>query len=194
MDTLDAKALAYQTLSEDGLIDLFCALGLLIIGAGWWQDQVTLSTIAPPLLIPFWMVARKRISEPRLGHVELREDTQMKLSKNLLWAALLGSAAMGTFVYFAFTVDDAPSITVQELIPALPTLIISVMAFIGWLLLRANRYILYAMGLLAAGAEVFIQGFEPHVGFFLGAILPVVIGSYVFVNFLRNNPVIDGQA
>jgi len=47
------------------------------------------------------------------------------------------------------------------------------------------------MGLIFAGAEVFIQGWPPHMGFFIGAILPLVFGGLIFADFLRKNPVVD---
>jgi hypothetical protein len=191
LDVDQAKALAYQTLSEDGLVDLFCALGLILVGLGWLYGLVALSAAGPPAMVALWLAARARLSKPRMGSVALREDTQLRLSRGLLLLGVIGAMVFGLFVYFATVATDSPNRTLQDFVPALPTLIVAVMALIGWGLLRANRFLLYALGLLVAGAIVIALDAEPYVGFFIGAALPLVFGTLTLANFLRNNPVID---
>lgn len=191
LDVNEAKAIAYQTLSEDGLVDLFAAFGLILVGIGWLYDVVALSAAGPAAIIALWVVARKRISLPRMGSVTLREDTQKHVSFALLLIAVIGALVLGLFVYFTTVDTDQPNRTLQDFVAALPTAIIALMAIMGWALLRANRFLLYALGLLVAAAIVIAMDAEPHVGFFLGAILPLVLGTVTLISFLRNNPVID---
>ncbi len=191
LDVKEAKAIAYQTLSEDGLVDLFAAFGLILVGIGWLYDVVALSAAGPAAIIALWVVARKRISLPRMGSITLADDTQKKASFALLVVALIGALVLGLAVYFMVVEGDGPSRTLQDFVAALPTVIVAVMAIIGWALLRNNRFLLYALGLLIAAAIVIAMDAEPHVGFFLGAILPLLFGTVTLVSFLRNNPVID---
>jgi hypothetical protein len=191
VDVDQAKALAYQTLSEDGLVDLFAAFGLILVGVGWLYGVVALSAAGPPAMVALWVAARARISKPRMGSVALREDTQKHLSFALLLVSVIGALVLGLFVYF-FTVEtDSPSRALQDFVPALPTLILAVMAVMGWALLRSNRFLLYALGLLVAGAVVIAMDAEPYVGFFIGAALPLALGTATLMQFLRSNPVLD---
>lgn len=191
LDVNDAKALAYQTLSEDGLVDLFCALGLALVGIGWLYDLVALSAAGPAAMVALWVAARARISKPRMGSVTLREDTQKHVSFALLLIAVIGALVLGLFVYFTTVDTDQPNRTLQDFVAALPTAIIAVMAIMGWALLRANRFLLYALGLITAAAIVIATDAEPYVGFFIGAVLPAGVGALTLASFLRNNPVID---
>ncbi len=195
MDTQTAKARAFQTLSEDGLVDLFSGIALVLIGIGWmFEPLFVLGISAPAVLVPLWFAVRKKVTEPRIGHVELREDTQMKVSRQLLWAVLLGSFVLGIVAFFSFSETTPAAIAFNELVPAIPTLIIAVMAVISWLLLRNIRFLVYALGLIVAGASVFAYSFPPHHGFLIGAIAPLIMGTWVFVEFMRSNPVIDAEA
>lgn len=193
VDVNEAKALAFQTLSEDGLVDLFCAFGLLAVAAGWQFGLVALSAAGPAAMVAMWAAVRAQISKPRLGSVTLREDTQKRISRGLLILGVMGALVLGLFIYFYVVAADSsePGRAVVTLVPALPTLIIAVMAVVGWALLRTNRFLLYAIGLLVAGAVVIATGAEPQLGFLLGAILPLIFGGLTLAAFLRNNPVID---
>lgn len=126
-----------------------------------------------------------------MGSVTLREDTQKHISLALLFVAIIGALVLGLFVYFATVETDQPNRTLQDFVAALPTAIIAVMAIMGWALLRSNRFLLYALGLIVAAAFVIAMDAEPYVGFFIGAIAPLVIGAITLASFLRNNPVID---
>jgi len=191
VDVNEAKAIAYQTLSEDGLVDLFAAFGLVLTGIGWLYGVVALSAVAPAAMVALWVVARARISKPRMGSVTLREDTQKHISFALLLIAVIGALVLGLFVYFSTVDTDQPNRTLQDFVAALPTAILAVMAIMGWALLRSNRFLLYALGLIIAAAIVIAIDAEPYVGFFIGAAAPLVLGSLTLMTFLRNNPVID---
>jgi len=191
LDVDQAKALAYQTLTEDGLVDLFCGLGLLLLGIGWWFDAVAVTAGVPAILVPLWLVARRAISRPRLGSVTLREDTQKGIARGLAVIILMGAVVLAAFVYFSFGGYGEPGEVMRNLVPALPALLLALMANVAWIFLRTSRFLLYAAGLTFAAVVVTMTRSEPYVGFLIGAVLPIMCGTAALAIFLRDNPVID---
>jgi len=191
LDTDDAKAIAYGTISEDGLVDLFCALAMLLVGVGWHYDIVAFSAVGPAAMVAMWGMVRRRVSRPRIGAVSLREDTQLCLSRGLKWTLVFGALLFGVLIYLFVVVDDEPNTRLATLVPALPAFIVAIMGAMGAVLLRAARFLVYAAAVLAAGVVIVVTDGEPEWAFFAGAVLPLLIGGVIFVNFLRQNPVID---
>ena len=73
---------------NDGLLDLLAGAGVCLIGLAWLFDLVPLGAVARAVLIPFWKPLRAKITEPRLGYVEL-SDVQQKRNRNFLAVSIV---------------------------------------------------------------------------------------------------------
>ncbi len=93
---------AYHSIWEDGLIDVFVGLALVLIGFFWISQDSGYGALVAPILVPFWTVARKRISEPRRGVVNLSAERMAKENKKLAGLMLFGVATLiiGVVWYF----------------------------------------------------------------------------------------------
>ncbi len=96
MNTVDTASLdqieeqAYQTIWEDGLIDIFVGFALFLVGVLWISQDSAYGSFVAPILVPFWAVARRRISEPRMGVVNFSAARVKKHNKKLLFFFLFG--------------------------------------------------------------------------------------------------------
>ena len=93
----------FRSYWDDGLLDLLCGFGLLLIGLGWALDQVALAAALPALLVPLWGPLRRSLVEPRAGFVEfsqrvlegsylLMETGQCVLSKKVKGIAIYSAS------------------------------------------------------------------------------------------------------
>jgi hypothetical protein len=68
MNLLERKV--FQSYWDDGLLDLFAAIGIFLIGVSWLRDFPVGAVFVPALLVPFWNPVRRKVIEPRLGLVD----------------------------------------------------------------------------------------------------------------------------
>ena len=66
---------------QDGSVDLFAGLGLTWIAVAWLCDLIALGPLAAAVFVPSWVAFRRRVVEPRLGHVRFNEQRQSRLRK-----------------------------------------------------------------------------------------------------------------
>jgi len=65
----EIKPSAYLSYRQDGLVDIFIGLGILVFGIGMLTDQLYIVGIFPALLVPLWTSAKRSITAPRMGNV-----------------------------------------------------------------------------------------------------------------------------
>lgn len=193
------EAELFKTWWDDGVLDLFFGLGLLIIGIGWWFDQPALAAIAPALLWIWVIPLRKAIVEPRAGYVEFSQTRETRVRRHL-WLTLLlglGTFALGiaVFVYIRPQGMDAGQVKIlQKIIPALPAALLAVGAFIGAQFTGAQRFIVYAMLLLAAAGLTLVYDLGPAVPMLIGGTVITLSGIILLIRFLRASARFAGGA
>lgn len=170
---------------DDGLLDVFAAVGLLGIALAWAVDLVALGAILPALLVPLWVAARERIVVPRAGNVEFSDNRVARSRRFLHATAWLGVAtlAAGLVTYFglATRTDDL----LRAVIPGLPAALIGLLAVLTGLGLGLPRFYAYAAALVVAGALVAVAGAEPEVAMFAGGAVALANGARLLAQFLR---------
>lgn len=183
----------YRAYWNDGLLDLFGAIGLVAIGISWTFDFVVAGAITPALLVPLWTPCRQRFIEPRLGMVEF-SDARERTNKNRLRLVFLlgfGTFALGVGLFFLrgkLALD--PDIS---LIAGLPALLLAVLAALTALLVSTARFLAYAALLAIAGAVGAAMGWEPG-RILLSAGIPILLCAIVVLaRFLSNNPLASGN-
>jgi hypothetical protein len=101
----DIEKKTYMSYHQDGLIDIVAGLYALTFGLGIIADIVLefgFMAIAPGILIavvlPLWVVAKRKITMPRIGYVNIGTK-----GSNKLFALLIGLSVAGLGVFFLFT-------------------------------------------------------------------------------------------
>jgi hypothetical protein len=200
MNAMDLRSLegsAYASRWEDGLLELFAGTALLLVGVAWLTPMAGLGGVAPVLLIPFWPLARRAVTEPRAGYVEFRADRKAKERKAHMNLVLLGVVAfvLGVAAYLVVSRDVVGRDgLIMMLVPALPGLLLALGAIVtGWML-GLSRWFLYAASLaLLALMGVY---FDAHPGVYMaaGGALVAASGLTMLVRFVRSHPLPDKAA
>ena len=179
----------YRAYWNDGLLDVFAAVGVLLIGIAWTFDFVVGGAITPALLVPLWSPFRQRFIEPRLGMVEFSEKRERTNRSRLLLVILLGIGAFALVVSLYVLRDRLAVEPSVSFIAGLPALLLAVPAALTAMLVSTGRFLVYAALLVVAGGVGAINGWEPG-PILVSAGIPIfLIASTVLVRFVRNNPI-----
>jgi len=179
----------YRAYWNDGLLDVFAAVGVLAIGVSWMFDLVVAGAITPALLVPLWGPFRQRFIEPRLGTVEFSDERERTNRDRLRLVFLLGVGAFALGVSLYFLRDRLALDPAVSLIAGLPAFLLAVLAAMTALLVSTGRFLVYAALLIVAGGVGAGIGWEPGRILVSAGIPILLIASAVLVRFFRNNPV-----
>ena len=105
-DTLrEVEKKTYMSYHQDGLIDIIIGLYALAFGLGIVVDKIldfSFAVLMPGILIaiilPIWIQAKRKITLPRIGYVNIGTK-----GSNKLFALLIGLSVAGLGVFFLFT-------------------------------------------------------------------------------------------
>lgn len=193
LDNLGAiEQRVYRTYWNDGLLDLFAAVGVLGVGISWMLDFPVGGAIMPALLVPLWGPCRQRFIEPRLGLVEFSDARQQRNSNLVKQVVLLGFGffALGVALYvLRGRIDLDPAV---NLVAGLPAALLGLLAVMAAFLVSLARFLIYAALLVIAGVVGALLGWEPGLILTEAGAGMFVIALAVLVGFLRNHPVSDG--
>ena len=179
----------YRAYWNDGLLDVFAAIGVLLIGIAWTFDFVVGGAITPALLLPLWGPFRQRFIEPRLGTVEFSEKRERTNRSRLLLVILLGIGAFALVVSLYVLRDRMALEPPVSFIAGLPALLLAIPAALTAMLVSTGRFLVYAALLLVAGGVGAISGWEPGPILVSAGIPILIIASTVLLRFVRNNPI-----
>jgi MFS family permease len=179
----------YRAYWNDGLLDVFAAVGVLAIGIAWTFDFVVGGAITPALLVPLWGPFRQRFIEPRLGMVEFSDERERTNRGRLRLVFLLGvgTFALGVSLYVLH--DRLALYPAVSLIAGLPAFLLAILAALTALLVSTGRFLVYAALLAVGGGIGAATGWEPGKIMVFAGIPILLIASTVLVRFLRKNPV-----
>jgi hypothetical protein len=180
----------YRASFDDGLLDLFCGLTLVLMGVAWIFDIVVLGPLAPAVLIPFWTVARRRLIEPRTGFARFRPERERLEKRKLLGFFAIGCGFLiaGIAVYLMVRGEGAPDW--GHLVAGLPGVLLAVAATIAGLAFGLTRFLAYALVLFAAGAVTIHWRLDPGWSILAGGSAMLVVGAVLLAGFLNRHPVV----
>ena len=185
---------AYETTWEDGLVDLYVGLALVLIGIMWVSQMSVYSTFVAPLLIPLWVVSRKRISEPRIGIVQFGSEHVALEQRKLLGLFMLGvlTLVIGVVWFFVGKPESAiRSIAELNVVAGLPAILLAIPAVVFAISYQMKRFFGYAIVLLISALPVIFYDLHPGWAFIPSGVLCVAIGGQLLYRFVRKYP-IDG--
>ena len=197
----DVEKKTYMSYHQDGLIDIFVGIYVLLFGLGILLMTVTdfstwfvIPAIFPAIMVPIWISFKKRITIPRIGYVKFGSK-----SANKLMAVLTGLmvAGLGAFMVFTFASSQGWALTLRNLIISNSMIIIGIgTASISSLFaytMGLKR--LYAYGLLTL--VLFLTGHFITIPFeyFLVTIgLVIIINGFVLLmRFIQKYPLTQGD-
>ena len=182
---------AYQTLWEDGLIDLFVGAGVLGIGVSWITGYPVFGAVLPAMLVPMWQAARKRIAEPRSGYVEFSPRRKGRERRGLGILLLVGSLmltlAIALFAIARHGAQAFEGIT-PVVIPALPAALLALGAALVGAIVGIHRFLAYAVLLLITGAVGTALAAEPGWHMVASGAAIAAVGVVRLASFLRRYP------
>ena len=184
-----AEKFAAQTLTEDGLIDIFTGIGFMIIGYFWLVDNSAVSVVMPFALIGLWKTSRRYISEPRIGRVTLAKETKatIKTGRTIL-AVIALTLVVGVIAYLLGGAGDIQGTAYYPLFAAGPSLLAATLIFFHAKHLKCPRYYAYAAWLVAAAGIAIWLGEGPAKAFMLGGV-PILLGGFWYlIKFLSSHP------
>ncbi len=177
---------------DDGLIDLFSGIGLLLLGIAWQFDLVPLGSIGPALLAPLWKPVRQRLIEPRAGYAEPGTRTRQRMTRGMmrLLGAGTGSMLLGILL-FAF-VRGGGTLSAPNLVPGLPAILLAGGAALAAQAFAMPRFLLHAAVLAGVGAATVLLAWHPAPSMLVGGTQMTLTGTLLLTRFIRQNPIADG--
>ena len=182
----------YRHYWDDGLLDVFSALGVLLIGVLWLRDLPAAAAIVPALMVPLWGPFRQRFVEPRLGFVEFSDSRERQNRKRLKLVVYFGIIALIAALELYFHRELLPEIPGTRLVAGLPAMLLAIPAAMTALLIASTRFLVYSVVLLVAGSAGAFLDLSPGAIMTIAGALMFVIATAVFARFLRANPAEPG--
>jgi hypothetical protein len=183
----------YQHYWDDGLLDIFSALGVFLIGVFWLRDLPPAAAIVPALLVPAWQPTRRRLVEPRLGFVEFSDERERLNRRRLRLTLYLGIAAMIVALELYFARKALPAEPAMQLVAGLPAILLAAPAAVTAILIARPQFLVYAVVLLTAGFAGALSGWSPGAIMVAAGAGMFVIAATIFARFLHTNPVDPGS-
>lgn len=178
----------YRTYWDDGLLDLFAAIGVLIVGISWAFDFPLGGVVAPALLIPLWRPVRERLIEPRLGCVEFTDQRESRTRAMLRTGMYAGIGLLAVGITAWLGRDRIATLAAGDLAAALPAVLLAAMALVASVMVASARFVVYAGVLVLAGIAGALKGLEPGRILLEAGLFVFVVAVVVLVRFLRANP------
>jgi len=187
----------YMSYHQDGLIDIFVGVYILLFGSGILLKSVTdfttwfvIPAIFPAIMVPIWISAKKQITMPRIGYVKFRSGGANKLT--VIFIGLL-VAGLGVFMAFTFaSTTQAWASALRDLMVSYSMIIIGIGAATISSLFAYTMGLkrLYAYGLLTL--VLFLTGHFITIPFeylLLTIGLAIIINGFVLLmQFIRKYP------
>ena len=192
----------YMSYHQDGLIDVFVGVYILLFGSGILLKSVTdfstwfvIPAIFPAIMVPIWISVKKQITMPRIGYVKFRSGGANKLT--VIFIGLL-VAGLGVFMVFTFvSTTQAWASALRDLIVSYSMIIIGIGAATISSLFAYTMGLkrLYAYGLLSL--VLFLTGHFITIPFeylLLTIGLAIIINGFVLLmQFIRKYPLTHGD-
>jgi MFS family permease len=179
---------------NDGLVDLFIGLGILIAGLFLLTEMVWLVAIFIPTFLPSFQAARKRFLEPRIARSGVKAQQHIHDQKIFLYTVLLvGMLFLGGIgLFFISDLLSSPfSNWLRQYILLVIGLIFgSVWGFAG-IMFKINRFYLYAVLTFSTLAAVQFLNVPFWLSLlFLGGMVTFV-GLTILIRFVQHNPIVN---
>jgi hypothetical protein len=181
---------AFTSYHEDGLVDIFAGLWLVFFGIlCMCTDKPWFAGMFPVYGLPFFAIAKKKITIPRIGYVKFSEQR-----KTLMFIVYLWIVAMLTVFGILYYTDNCPA-WIYALLSKYPQLLFGIvfglLFFVFALVTRICRFYAYAVLVFAVSVidhvsrlHIRYEYLPVAVGVFIGS-----VGVLVLIQFIQKYPV-----
>ncbi len=193
----------YMSYHQDGLIDIFIGVYVLMFGLGIlfrtvadFGTWIVIPAIFPAVMVPIWVSAKRRITMSRIGYVKFGVRSAGKLMA-LLLGLFVAAAGLGAFMAFSFSSSPGWALTVRDLMVSYSMIIIGIVAAAvsGLFGYTMGLKRLYTYGLLTL--VLFLAGYFitfPFEYILLAIGLVIIINGFVLlIGFIRKYPLPQGD-
>lgn len=192
MKELERKA--FTSYHEDGIIDIFAGAWLLFFGLfSMCTDKPWFAGMFPVYGLPFFAIAKKKITVPRIGYVKFSQQRMSLMFIIYLWIAILFTVF--GIVYYT---DNAPS-WIYPLLYDYPKLlfgiIIGLLFFVCALVTGIFRFYAYFALILTVSVIGHVLGSYIRYEYLpvgLGVLI-LSVGVVVLIQFIQTYPVEPGE-
>jgi hypothetical protein len=193
----------YVAYHQDGLIDIFVGVYILLFGIGILLNTATdfsmgfvIPGIFPAIMLPIWISFKKRITIPRIGYVKFGTK-----SANKLMGVFIGLTVAGLGVFMVFNLGgfmgQGWALTLRNIIISNGMIIIGIGAAIISSLFGYTMGLkrLYAYGLLTLVMFLIGHFITIPLEYFLLTIGPAIIiyGLVLLIQFIQKYPLTRGN-
>jgi len=185
MNLLERKV--FQHYWNDGLLDVFAAIGIFLIGVSWLRDFPVGAVFVPALLVPFWNPVRRKVIEPRLGFVDFMEARERRNQHILKLVMYFGIAVLILAIELYFVRDSLPVEPTVALIAGLPAFLLALLAIFTAALVGSTRFFAYALILVLTGVSGALLDWTPGLILAVAGGIMLVIAGSLLIRFLRLN-------
>jgi hypothetical protein len=172
---------------QDGVLDLLAGVALLSIGIAWLLHLFWLTAVVPGPFVVMWPILRRTITEPRLGQVRFQVERRHSLLHGSIAVLCLGLISFGFMVIRLYRGGDESAL-LRWLTPAIPSLLLALLALSIFGVLRLLRLLVYAAVLVAAGLIVAALDLEPGWAMLSVGVVITITGMVRLIRFLREFP------
>lgn len=183
---------AYRTVVDDGLLDI--GLGVFFLGffVSGYVPVFGVPSLVFLLAVVGWVLARRRLIEPRVGRVQLNAERRARIAAGRLWVTVLFTVPTLVAVVWLYSRGAVLGTTETgtngygSLVVALS---LGTALLVGATLLDLQRFWLYAATLMAAGIFQHFAG-EPFDEFkwAVASTVTLIGGAVVLARFLERFP------
>ena len=182
---------AYLSYHQDGLIDSFIGLFVLIFGIGMAFDISYIGGVLPPLGIALYAAAKRIITIPRIGLVRFGPERTLRMKKEKKFFQIFFSITvlLGVLLFFGVAGRQNIVITIMRKFVMAPIGIIGAVgfAFLGYWK-QISRYYIYAgLILITVFVGPLLKISHPAYFSFLG-IMMLIPGLCILTQFIRKYP------
>jgi len=180
----------YQAYWQDGSTDLVLGLVVFLSGLVWALGYFAAAIAFWAAATPAWLLLRQRIVEPRLGRVRFAPRRTGRLRIGFMGAIAVGLGVLALVVTLGWSPESA-----RWMAPAIPSLIMGMMAAVLGAAAEVGRFGLYAGWFVLTGLVIAAMGGEPGVALLVGGLMPAGAGALMLRRFLKDFPPLsDGEA
>jgi len=191
LNELERKA--YTSYYEDGLLDLFLGLGIIGFVETVFFNMTSTASIIPALAIVFYMVAKKKITIPRIGHVRFSQsrNPHIILLQGLLVLILLLGLIFGLLVWRTDASGETP-FWMKIVLEKYPHLIVGLVGVLLFCLTAYATGIGRFYGYSALTLVLFVGGWmfgiqAKRIALLFGVAM-MLAGVVLLIRFLRKYP------
>ena len=188
---------AFLSYHGDGILDIMIGFGLIIAALWIFAEMPWLVGSWVPVMTPIYLLIKKNITVPRLGHVEFSERRKGKTKKTMFALVVFNIILFvgGFGVWMAMDIGGKP----QWLIDLLENYMI-LTGFLGLVASWIVAFIsdlrrFYSYGLMNLAIFTVSGFFKLHIalGMVLLGIIVVLYGLILLLDFSRKYPVMEHE-